>query len=109
VSGATTRPPGARDRTTLRRALATGGVVWTLVALPLVVSVVVGGGNGAAALSVVLLGLSCGGIVASGWLLLALGLDLAAGDAPGARRLFWTAAVVVLTGFSPLLFLASGG
>lgn len=109
MSGATTRPPGARDRTTVRRALAAGGVVWALVAVPLVVSVVVGGGDGDAALPVVLLGLSCGGIVASGWLLLALGLDVAAGDPPGTARLLWTAAVVVLTGLSPLLFLASGG
>ncbi len=109
MSTAPARDRPARDRTTLRRGLLAGGIAWAGVAVPRVVAAALGGAGGRTGLAAVLLGLCCGGLVASGWLLLAVLLDTLAGEPPGARRLRWTAAVVALTACSPVLFLAAGG
>lgn len=98
-----------RDRTTVRRALLAGTVAWGVVSLPLLVAVAVRGGSGQVGLAVVLLGLTVAGLVASAWLLLAVLLDLLAGEPPSAARLLITAGVVLLTGVAPVLFLAAGG
>lgn len=97
-----------RDRTTLRRALAAGGVVAALISLPLVVAAVAAG-DARAGFVGVLLGLTVGGIVASMWMLLAALLDLAAGQALGGARLLWTLGVVLAAAAAPVLLLAAGG
>ncbi len=100
---------GQRDRVTLRRAFLAGGIVWAAVGLPLLLAVAVGGGSGNAGLAAVLLGLSLGGIVTAGWLLLAVFLDLLAGDPPSGARLLWTVAALVGAALCPVLLLAAGG
>ena len=98
-----------RDRTTLRRALVAGAVCAAAVGLPLLVAVVIGDGSGRAGLVAVLLGLTIGGLVASGWLLLAVLLDLLAGEPPSGTRLLLTLLVLLASAFAPLLLLAAGG
>lgn len=98
-----------RDRTTLRRAALAGALVAAAVGLPLFVAVAVAGGSGRAGLAAVLLGLSVGGIVSAGWLLLAFLLDLLAGDPPSGARLALTLAAVLGAACLPVLLLAAGG
>jgi hypothetical protein len=83
-------------------------VVWAVVAL--------GVGGPAAlgatprlAVAALALGLVFGAATASLWLLLALGLDLAAGHRPDRRRVAWTVATVAFTLCSPILVAAAGG
>jgi hypothetical protein len=107
AEGAHTRPD--RDRETVRRALRAGGLTWAVVGGLLVASVLYAGGDGRAGLAAVLLGMVFGGMVASGWLLVAAGLDLLADEPPSRRRAAWTVAVVVATMLSPVLVLGAGG
>lgn len=74
-----------------------GAVVTAAVGGPLAIGVVAGGGTGTALLAVVMLALTAGGVVATGWLLLAAGLDLRAGAGVGRRRVAWTVAVAAST------------
>jgi len=84
-------------------------LTWAVTGVPLLVAAVAGGGGGTVGLAAVLLTLTLGGLVASGWLLLAGILDVTAGERPGRRRLVWTAAVVMATLLSPLLLVAARG
>lgn len=99
----------ARDRTTLRRAFVAAAISAAAVALPVLLAVALGGGSGRAGVAAVLLGLTVGGLVASGWLLLAVLLDLLAGDPPGTARLLLTLGVLLASAFAPVLLLAAGG
>ena len=96
-----------RERTTVRRGLVAGGVVWAVTAGPLVVVVVRAGGDGAAGLVAVMMGLVAGSVAASAWLMLAAALDLLAGETPGRRRALWTVGVVVFALASPMLIVAA--
>jgi hypothetical protein len=98
-----------RDRTTLRRALAAGGIACAAVGLPFLLGVALGGGSGRAGVAAVLLGLTVGCIVGAGWLLLAVLLDLMAGEPPSGARLAWTLAAVLAAASCPALLLAAGG
>jgi hypothetical protein len=98
-----------RDRETVRRALRAGGATWAVVGGALVASVLNAGGDGRAGLAAVLLGLVFAGMVASGWLLVAAGLDLLADETPSRRRVVWTVAVVLATMLSPVLVMGAGG
>lgn len=98
-----------RDRTTVRRALLAGAVTWAVVGLPLLLAVVVGGGQGRAGVVVVLLGLTLGGVVATGWMLLATLLDLVAGARPGGYRAVWLGATFLVTALLPVLVAGVGG
>jgi hypothetical protein len=109
AEGARARPDRDRDRETVRRALRAGGLTWAVVGGLLVASVLYAGGDGRAGLAAVLLGMVFGGMVASGWLLVAAGLDLLADEPPSRRRAAWTVAVVVATMLSPVLVLGAGG
>lgn len=96
-----------RERTTVRRALVAGAVAGLAVGVPLTVAVVLGDGTGAALLAVSLLALSAGGVVATGWLLLAAGLDLRSGAGVGRRRVVWTVAVATSTFVAQVLAAAA--
>ncbi len=96
-----------RERTTVRRALGAGAVVALAVGAPLAVAVLVGGGTGAALLAVSLLALTAGGVVATGWLLLAAGLDLRSGAGVGRRRAAWTVGVATSTFVAQVLAAAA--
>lgn len=98
-----------RDRTTVRRALAAGAVMWALVGLPLLVAVVAGGGEGRAGVAVVLLGLTLGGAVATAWMLAATLLDLLAGGRPGVHRALWLIGTFLVTALLPVLVAGVGG
>lgn len=101
------RTTASRDRTTVRRALRAGVVVWVLTGVPLVAVVAGAEGDGAAGLVAVMMGLVVGSVVASAWLMLAAALDLLAHERPGRRRVLWTVGVVVFTFASPLLVVAA--
>ncbi len=98
-----------RDRTTVRRALCAGAVTWAAIGVPLLVAVVFGGGDGRAGLVVVLLGLTLGGVVATGWMLLATLLDLLAGGRPGGYRARWLLGTFLVTALLPVLLAGVGG
>lgn len=100
-------PPSDRDRTTVRRALVAGLLVWILSGAALGGGLASAGPRAAAA--GLLLGLSAGAVVASAWLLVALGLDVYADHRPSRRRLTWTVGVTVFAVLSPALRLALGG
>jgi hypothetical protein len=96
----------ARDRRIVRRGLLAGGAVG--VGLAALLGIGLAGAGAAAIASGLWLGLAVGGFVAAGWLLLALGLDLMAGDRPSGRRLAWTAGVSLVALILPFLALAAG-
>lgn len=98
-----------RDRETVRRGLRAGLLTWAAVAAALVVGALVTGGSGRAGAVAVALGLVVGALVASGWLLLALALDLLAGRFPDRRRTLWTAGVVLFTLLSPVFVVGAHG
>lgn len=98
---------GDRERRTVRRALVAGGATWLGLGLLLGLRLAPGGGE--ARLVGVLLAMIVAGLVASGWLLLALLLDLVTDQPIGRGRLAWTAALVVFTIASPMLLLGAGG
>lgn len=98
-----------RDARIVRRALLAGLLTWTLLAAALLVPVVVSGLGGRAGLTVVMLALCFGAAVTSGWLVLALVLDLFADEQVGWRRLTWTVSVVLFTLASPMLVLGAQG
>ncbi|HWB73242.1 MAG TPA: hypothetical protein VG452_13595 [Egibacteraceae bacterium] len=102
-----TRGPADRDRTTVRRALAAGLVVWAASASALVAAVVLAGAGGRLGLAAALLGLTAGSLVASTWLLVAAALDLLAGHVPGRRRVVWTVALVAFAVLSPVFVLGA--
>jgi hypothetical protein len=92
-----------RDAVTIRRGLRAGAVVWVALGAVFTTVVIRAGGDGAAGLAAVMLGLTAGSLVASGWLLLAALLDLLAGARVGRRRVIVTAAVVLFAFASPML------
>jgi hypothetical protein len=102
-------PDAGRDRRVVRRGLLAGGVVWAVLGVALAVSQTAAGGGGRGVLAGILLGLVLGLIVASGWLLLALLVDIIAGQVPTRRRVATSVAVLGAAMLSPLLLLAAGG
>lgn len=101
------RSPRERDRVTVRRALLAGGAAWALVGGPLIVGLAPAGGDASAA--GMLLGLVVGGIVASGWLLLAAAIDLRTDQPIGRRRVAWTVGVTALAVIAPVMVAGVGG
>lgn len=97
----------SRDRTTVRRALGAGLLVWICTGAALVAVVIGAGGDGAAGLVAVSMGLVVGSVIASAWLMLAAALDLLADHPPSRRRALWTVGVVVFTFATPLLVVAA--
>jgi hypothetical protein len=98
-----------RDRRTVRRGLAAGAAVWAAVG-GLLSTTQLAAGRGARGFAAgAALGLVFGLLAASGWLLLALLLDLLAGHRPSARRGLVTLAVVLAAMVSPVLVVALGG
>lgn len=100
------RPAGATDRV-LRRALVAGIVVAAVVAALLAGAVLWDGGGGALGLAALLSGVTVGALTASGWLLLALLLDLLAGRVPGVRRLWWALGLAALGFIGPVFILGA--
>lgn len=98
-----------RDRTTVRRALAAGALVWVVVGGPLLLAGLLGSDADRAALVAVLIGFVVGAFAAALWLLVAMLLDLWAGEPPGLRRALWTGATLAVALLSPFLLLAAGG
>ncbi len=101
--------PRDRDGTTLRRALAAGVLVAVLVGGPLLLAGLVGPDPDRAAVVAAVVGFVAGTFAAALWLLVAVALDLLAGEPPGARRALWTGAAVLVAVTSPFLLLAAGG
>lgn len=97
------------DRRVVRRALLAGALVWTFVAGVLLAGVIGSGGPGRHGLVVVLLGLTLGTLVAAGWLLLSIILDLLAGTAPGRHRVRWAASLFAVAVVCPMLVLGAAG
>lgn len=95
-----------RERRIRGRALRTGGSVGVVLAL--LFGVGLAGGGGEASAVGVLLGLSVGSAVSCGWMLLALGLDIAARERPTVPRLAWVAGLSVLALLLTLLAIAAG-
>jgi hypothetical protein len=102
-------PPADRDRRIVRRALVAGAATWAVLSVLLLAATLVAGLGGREGLTVVLLALCFGGAVASGWLILALFLDVLADQRATRRRLAWTAGVVLFTMASPMLVLGAQG
>jgi hypothetical protein len=101
------RSPRERDRLTVRRALIAGAVAWALVGGPLVVGLAPAGGQASAV--GMLLGFVIGGIVASGWLLVAAAIDLRTDQPIGRRRVAWTVGVTAVAALSPVMVAGVGG
>jgi hypothetical protein len=95
-----------RERRILGRAVRAGGAVGILLALLLGIGLA--GGGGAASAIGALLGLALGALIACGWSLLALGLDIAARERPSTPRMLWTAGLSGLALLLSLLALAAG-
>lgn len=98
------------ERVTVRRALIAGGATWALLGGGLMVGMASAGTGGRVA--GMLLGLVCGGMVASAWLLIALCIDLWTRQPLGRRRVVWTVGVTLATMISPVLpvtALSAGG
>lgn len=103
-------PHGPRDRTTIRRALIAGAVVWALVGGGLAALALADGLGARAAVANVVLGLPFGGVLATFWLWLANLLDVVAGEPPSRRRWLWALASTLGLAFVvPLLLAASVG
>ena len=96
---------GARDRTTIRRALKAGGVAAAAVGVPLLAWALAAGAD--LVVAALLAGLTAGVWLAAGWLMLALGLDLLASEIPGGGRVALTSAAGLLALLMPFLLLAS--
>lgn len=93
----------AADRRTLGRALRAGiGTTLVLCAIA-AVGTVSSGGDGVVLAVWVTSAIVVGALVSSGWLVLALILDLIAGEVPSRRRVIWTAAVFAVAFLSPIL------
>lgn len=103
------RSPQSRDAAALRRGLLAGGIAWLVGGGLLLGLTIAAGGGGRAGVRVVMLGLVLGLVVASGWLLLALVVDVLGDQVPGWRRLAVTAAVVVVTFLSPVFVVGAQG
>ena len=103
------REPDAADRRVVRRALVAGGATWALLGGVLLTGVLLGRGSGRQGLVVVLLALTLGALVTAGWLLLSIILDLAAGAAPGRRRVAWAAGAFAFAFVAPMLVLGAAG
>jgi hypothetical protein len=56
-----------------------------------------------------LLGFVIGGIVASGWLLVAAAIDLRTDQPIGRRRVAWTVGVTAVAALSPVMVAGVGG
>lgn len=95
--------PEAADRRILRRAVRAGGVIAAALALVGVTANIAFGGDGLSAGIWVGSAVVVGLLVASGWMILALLLDLIAGEVPGHRRVIWTAVLFALAFVSPVL------
>lgn len=93
----------AADRRTIRRALRAGVIVMVGTVLVTLVLNVAFGGDGVTAGIWVTSSIVVGTLVTAGWLVLAMLLDLVAGEMPGRRRLIWTAGAFVVAFLSPIL------
>lgn len=103
-------PHSERDRTTLRRGLCAGGVVWALASVALMVAGVAGGLNLVALPLQLALASPFGGIAACLWIWLATLLDVLAGEPPSRRRWLWAFGLTAFTAFMlPLALSASLG
>lgn len=95
--------PTAADRRTLRRAVRAGVATATALALLGLIANAAFGGDGLSAGVWVASAVVVGLLMASGWLVLALLLDLIAGHVPGQRRVIWTAVLFAVAFVSPVL------
>ena len=96
-------PASERDRTTVRRGLRAGLVATLAVGLPLVGVTLLRQAElaGVALVSAIVVGI----LVAAGWLLLAVLLDVWAGEFPGVRRAVITGVFAVLALLGPYVVL----
>ncbi|MGI9016677.1 MAG: hypothetical protein ACR2HR_06165 [Euzebya sp.] len=99
----TTHSPPDADRRTVRRALRTGGIVALVMTVATGLANAAFGGDGITAGIWFTSSLVVGALVASGWLILALLLDLIAGVLPGRRRMWWTVGLFAVAFVSPIL------
>ena len=103
-------PHTQRDRTTVRRGLIGGALVWALATMLLAAAGVAGGFTPAALGLQMALAAPFGGIVAAVWVWLAILLDVLAGEPPSRRRWLWALGLTVATAFLlPLVLAASLG
>lgn len=100
-------PDQVRGRATLRRGALAGALVGGLVGLAGLVAVTATGAGGRDGAVVVLFGLVAGLLVAAGWLLVAVLVDLLAGRRPVRRVLVATAVAVAAAFVSPVLALGA--
>ena len=91
------------DRRVVRRAFRAGALLFAGLCVSLVPFGLASGGGGGAVLIWVTSALVAGLLVSSGWLVLALLLDLIAGTAPGRRRMVITAITFGLAFVAPVL------
>jgi hypothetical protein len=94
-----------RNRTTVRKALRAGALVGVAVMLVLAPTAFSADGPGGAV--VVTAGFAAATLVTAGWLLLAAGLDLFAGEPMDLRRGLWTAAATLAAMLGPFLLLGA--
>ncbi|HUG86459.1 MAG TPA: hypothetical protein VMM13_17970 [Euzebya sp.] len=93
----------AADRRTLGRALRAGVITTLVLAAIAVLANLAFGGDGVALAIWITSAIVVGALVSSGWLVLALILDLVAGEVPSRWRVAWTAVVFALAFVSPVL------
>jgi len=84
-------------------------LVAVVVGGPLLLAGLLGPDPDRAAVVAAVVGFVAGTFAAALWLLVAVALDLVAGEPPGARRALWTGAAVLVAVTSPFLLLAAGG
>ncbi|CAN5401181.1 hypothetical protein BH23ACT9_BH23ACT9_13470 [soil metagenome] len=91
------------DRRIVRRAQRAGIAVFAVLSVLTVAANAAFGGDGTAAAVWVASCAVVGTLVSCGWLVLALLLDLFAGQMPGRRRIIWTAAMFAAAFVAPIL------
>lgn len=91
------------DVRTVRRAVRAGLTTSVVLIVTSLVGNVAFGGDGVTAGIWITSAIVVGALVSSGWLVLALALDLVAGVVPGRRRVVWTALSFAVAFLSPIL------
>lgn len=91
------------DARTVRRGLRAGLLVTAVVGTASLLGTIALGGDGVTAGIWITSAVVLGALVTSGWLVLALALDLIAGVVPGRWRVVWTAAAFAVAFLSPIL------
>jgi hypothetical protein len=94
------------DERVVRRAVRAGLLALLVLTVVTQIGSAVQGGDGIAAGIWLTSSIVMALLVTSGWLVLALVLDLIAGEVPGRRRMLWTAAVFGAAFISPVLVVA---